>query len=81
MEEQVSKSGGRRPPLVAWSIQEREGYDRPFWHKVGGAWVNRDGSITIQFDSLPLGGKVQLREEKERDRADGQRAAGGALAS
>lgn len=66
-EQQILKvAGGRRPPLAAFSIIEKEGFERPVWHKVGVAWVNRDGSINVQFDSLPLGGKVQLREERDR---------------
>lgn len=72
MEQQSLKTTvGRRPPLAAFSIIEKEGLERPVWHKVGVAWVNRDGSINVQFDSLPLGGKVQLREERERSPQQG----------
>ena len=67
MQEQTAKSGGgNRPPLECFNIIEREGLERPIWHKIGVGWVNRDGSINVQLDSLPIGGKVQLREYKER---------------
>ena len=67
MQEQIAKSGnGRRPPLEAFNIIEREGLERPYWQKIGVGWVNRDGSINVQLDSLPIAGKVQLREYKER---------------
>ena len=36
------------------------------------AWVNRDGSINLHFDSLPIGGKVHLREDKEREKHEGE---------
>lgn len=75
MEEQqtLKVAGGRKPPMAAFSIIEKEGMERPVWHKVGVAWVNRDGSINVQFDSLPLGGKVQLREERAAAPADAGR--------
>ena len=31
------------------------------------AWLNRDGSINVVLDALPLGGRIQLRAELELD--------------
>jgi hypothetical protein len=39
-----------------------------YWNRVGMAWVNKDGSINVQLNSLPLDGKIQLREPKEGDK-------------
>jgi hypothetical protein len=30
------------------------------------AWYNKDGSINVQLSSLPLDGKLHLREPKEK---------------
>jgi hypothetical protein len=79
-EQQVREQGGAeagRRPLIAWAIIERKGSDRPFWNRVGSAFVNRDGSINVYLEALPLQGKVQLREEQPKDR-EGQRGPPGA---
>ncbi len=45
---------------------QREG-DKPFWIKIGSAWVNKDGaSYSIFLDALPVNGKMQMREPQER---------------
>ena len=51
---------------VLWMINERG--DRSFWTRVGVGFVNRDGSISLQLDAMPLGtGKLQLRDYTPRD--------------
>lgn len=45
----------------------QEGKDKNFWHKCGVAFENRDGSLNVQLHSLPVDGKFQLREPKEKD--------------
>ncbi len=36
------------------------------WVKAGSAWVNRDGSLNVYLDVLPLDGKLHVREALER---------------
>jgi hypothetical protein len=60
----LSAATGKR--LAAFNVIERKGADKPFWHRVGTAFINRDGSINVFLDSLPLQGKIQLREDRER---------------
>lgn len=39
--------------------------ERRFWPRIGVAFTNRDGSINLILDALPLGtNKLQIREEK-----------------
>jgi hypothetical protein len=40
------------------------------WVKAGSAWVNRDGSLNVYLDVLPLDGKLHVREALEEKRAD-----------
>ena len=59
--------------LIAFQITEtgkKNNIGEPvaFWNRIGTAWVNKDGSINLQLNSLPLDGKVQLREPKEGDK-------------
>lgn len=42
------------------------GDDNSIWTAVGAAWLNKDKtSYTVQFDALPLGGRIQLQPRKE----------------
>ncbi|MCC6643955.1 MAG: hypothetical protein IT374_00065 [Polyangiaceae bacterium] len=53
---------------VLWMIQERGGEKKAIWTRVGVGFVNRDGSINVQLEALPLnGGKLQLRDYVPRD--------------
>jgi hypothetical protein len=43
------------------------------WIKAGSAWVNRDGSLNVYLDVLPLDGKLHVREALEkRDGVEGK---------
>jgi hypothetical protein len=45
-------------------VVEGEG-DNEFWTRVGGAWPHKDGKgFNIQLSSLPLNGRLVVREPK-----------------
>jgi hypothetical protein len=60
----VQKSPSKR--LVVYTIVDRPGTDKSFWARIGSAWINRDQSINIQLDALPVNGKLHVREPSER---------------
>lgn len=39
---------------------------RDYWHRVGSAWVNRDRSLTVRLNSLPLNGELIIKKPRER---------------
>ncbi len=39
---------------------------KAYWHKIGAAFENKDGSLTVHLDSLPFNGKLQIREPREQ---------------
>jgi hypothetical protein len=55
--------------LDVFTIVQREGQDKGFWVKCGSAWPCKDGSINVTLDALPVNGKLNLREPKEKDQA------------
>jgi hypothetical protein len=63
---------------VLCPVQTADG--KTFWHRVGAAFVNKDQSINLYLDVLPLNGKLQVRDwddppwEKDKPRL---RAMGG----
>ncbi len=60
------KEPGRKP-WGAWNIIERKGLEKAIWSRVGCAWKNQDGSFSIVLDSIPIGGRVHIREERPED--------------
>ncbi len=51
---------------MVYTIIDKPGSDKSFWARVGSAWINRDQSINIQLDALPVNGKLHVREPQER---------------
>lgn len=37
-----------------------------YWLRVGIAFQNRDGSINIRLDALPVNGELQIRDESPK---------------
>jgi hypothetical protein len=59
--------GGKR--LAVYAINEKEG-GGSWWQRIGTAFTNRDGSLGIYLDALPLGtNKLQVREPRDEGRA------------
>jgi hypothetical protein len=37
------------------------------WLRIGLAFVNRDGSLNVRLDAMPLSGQLQIRDAPGRD--------------
>jgi hypothetical protein len=59
MDEQTSKT-----MKVVWTVVDR-GQGKSYWTRVGVGFVNRDGSLTLRLDAIPLNGSLQVREWQE----------------
>jgi hypothetical protein len=59
MDEQTSKT-----MKVVWTVVDR-GQGKSFWTRVGVGFVNRDGSLTLRLDAIPINGSLQVREWQE----------------
>ncbi len=65
--------GGKR--YQVFSVREtkdRDGKASQTWVRAGSAWVNRDGSMNVYLDVLPLDGKLHVREAAERREGAGE---------
>jgi hypothetical protein len=61
-------SGAGKKPLAVYTIVERN--EKKYWIKIGAAFTNRDGSITLCLDALPVGtNRLQVREQRIWDDA------------
>lgn len=43
------------------------GAGKSYWTRVGVGFVNRDGSITLKLDAIPVNGTLQVREWESRE--------------
>jgi hypothetical protein len=60
----TSGTGGARR-LAVYAVPESDDGEKRFWPKIGIAFTNRDGSITLLLEALPLGtNRLQVREMK-----------------
>ena len=59
---------------AVYVITERVTHDgaKSFWTRVGAAFDNRDGSVTVKLDALPVSGTLQIRDD-DRDNRDVRR--------
>ncbi len=61
------KPAGKSPTHVAYQVRESSN-GKGFWNRIGVAWTNKDGGITIQLDCLPLDGRIvcQPADKKQK---------------
>jgi hypothetical protein len=41
--------------------------EKSFWTKIGSAWVNKDASLTVRLNALPVNGELQIRDPKPKE--------------
>lgn len=51
-------------------ITPREGEDKAVWTRIGVAFINRDKSLNVILDAVPLSGRLQIRERKPTKNGD-----------
>lgn len=50
---------------VAYVITQRNGKNH--WTRIGVGFVNRDGSINIKLEAVPVSGELQIRDQVPRE--------------
>ena len=53
---------------VAYVITERN--DKSYWTRIGVAFTNKDGSLNVKLEALPLGGAIHIRDYEPRDEVE-----------
>lgn len=65
------------PDYDVYSVIEAAGDgQRDYWQRLGSAWRNRDGSINVQLNALPVNARLQLREPRDDEERSGHRSGG-----
>ena len=55
----------KAPLKICYKVTERNG--KGYWERIGVAYTNIDGSLNVVLDSLPVDGKMQIREQVSFD--------------
>ena len=53
---------GNKDRKTVYTIVERGRDAKSYWVKVGVGFVNRDGSINLRLDAVPVNGTLQVRD-------------------
>lgn len=65
----MSEPSPGRKPLAVYAIIERKEGQKPYWMRIGSAFTNRDGSLSVLLDAYPAGAhRLQIREPREWER-------------
>jgi hypothetical protein len=51
---------------TVFTVVERGG--KSFWVRIGAGFTNRDGSLNLRLDAIPVNGMLQVREWEPFDR-------------
>jgi hypothetical protein len=52
-------------PMAVFAITKRG--DKSYWTRVGVTHTNRDGSVNLNLDALPVSGRLQVRSEEKSE--------------
>ncbi len=76
MSEYDNKNQDRKPAFIAYSVRDSQD-GKGHWNRIGAAWEHRDGQgYEISLDSLPINGRVTLRQLREERMQDYESARG-----
>ena len=60
----------QKPDLIVYTIVETDGDAKDYWQRVGSAWTNKDDSINITLNALPVNGKLHIRALKPDEESE-----------
>jgi hypothetical protein len=69
MDSKLIEKGQTMKDVYAIFEPKNDGRDRARWVRVGVAFPNRDGSLNVLLDALPLSGRLQIRDRVEAQAA------------
>ena len=55
---------------IVYAVTKNEKSGKSFWTKIGTGNINRDGSMNLYLDAVPVNGQLQVRDWEPRDDRD-----------
>lgn len=69
---EAPRNTSKAPDLIAWHVLQKG--DKAYWNKVGACWHHKDKKgMTLQLETLPINGRIVLRQPNEDTKAEGAR--------
>jgi len=66
----------KKPVKAVFTVIEGKNLDRPIFRRIGTAFTNRDDSLNVILDALPVSGRLHIRDaEVRRDAHQGRKEA------
>ena len=66
-------AAGRKPALYGYTVRPIGNGTKSNWSKIAAAWAHKDGEgYDIQFDALPVDGRLVLRTVKDDQQPDNE---------
>lgn len=62
---QAPRSEAQKKYQVVYTVVTRERDGQKFWLRIGAAFPNRDGSLSVKLDAMPTNGELQIRYPRE----------------
>jgi hypothetical protein len=56
-----------KPTHTAYTVREGKAGAKGFWVDIGSAWTNKDGSLSVTLDALPVNGRLVICVRKDDD--------------
>lgn len=75
LEEGGARAGSASTWRTVYTIVERGGHKK-IWLRIGVAFVNRDGSLNVRLDAMPVSGQLHIRDSPPRDRLESRDGVG-----
>jgi hypothetical protein len=63
---------------AVYTIVEREGLSKPYWVRIGIAFINQDQSLAVKLDAVPTNGNLHIRDPEPYDPTRARRNNGNA---
>lgn len=57
---------------AVYTIIEDEKLDKPLFRRIGTGFINRDQSVNVILDALPVSGRLHIRDSQPRKRDEPQ---------
>ncbi len=72
----TENGAGGKKPLAVYAVIDRKAAGKPtIWLRIGAAFPNRDGSLTLLLDAFPTTtNRLQVREQRFPDERSGRPA-------
>ena len=45
-------------------VEDPKDQSKAYWNRIGNAFVNRDGSLKVRLNALPVNGELVIRDPK-----------------